>query len=245
MNLKESFSFFFFGNACFACGSAKKIDPWLCLGCKEELIACGERPIWPGKEDAICLFPMNSITRSLILAMKYKGMKKIASYLVANSSVGRKGEALQIFESWGKNMSFIPVPIHSARKRERGYNQSEQAALELSLNCSGKLQTNILKRQIYKPSQTLLGSKARSFNVAGAFEAKKAQSLKLSPQTGIVIVDDVYTTGATTASCARALKKAGFENIKICALLYELPASAALDMAADKKLGWRTELSLN
>jgi len=97
---------------------------------------------------------------------------------------------------------------------------------------NGKLQTNILKRQIYKPSQTLLGSKARSFNVAGAFEAKKAQSLKLSPQTG-----------ATTASCARALKKAGFENIKICALLYELPASAALDMAADKKLGWRTELS--
>jgi ComF family protein len=158
---------------------------------------------------------------------------------VAHSSVGRKGEALQILEGWGKNMSFIPVPVHSARKRERGYNQCEQAALELSLQCGGKLHTNILKRRIYKPSQTLLGSNARSLNVAGAFEAKKAKNSDISPQ--IVIVDDVYTTGATTASCARALKRAGFENIKTCTLLYELPASARVDMAADKKVGWRTE----
>ncbi len=173
------------------------------------------------------------------MAMKYKGMQKIASYLVAHSSVGRKGEALQILESWGKNMPFIPVPVHNARMRERGYNQSEQAALELALHCNGKLQTNILKRRIYKPSQTLLGSNARAFNVAGAFEAKNAKSL--NPQNGIVVVDDVYTTGATTSSCARALKRAGFENIKVCTLLYEFPASAAADMAADKKLGWRTE----
>jgi len=239
MNLKESISFFFFGDSCLACGNSKKIDPWLCHNCKEELIACGQHPIWPGKEDVVCLFPMNSLTRSLILAMKYKGMQKIASYLVANSSVGRKGEALQILESWGKNMSFVPVPVHSARKRERGYNQCEQAALELSLHCGGKLQTNVLKRRIYKPSQTSLGSNARSLNVAGAFEAKKIQNLQISPQ--IVVVDDVYTTGATTASCTRALKRAGFENIKTCTLLYELPASAMADMVADRKVGWRTE----
>jgi len=240
MNLRDSISFFFFGNVCLGCGcSSQKLDPWLCSNCKEELIAYGEHPIWPGKEDAICLFPMNSLTRKLILAMKYKGMQKIASYLVAHSSVGGKGEALQILESWGKNMPFVPVPVHNARMRERGYNQSEQAALELALHCNGKLQTNILKRRIYKPSQTLLGSNARAFNVAGAFEAKSTESL--NPQNGIVIVDDVYTTGATTSSCARALKRAGFENIKVCTLLYEFPASAAADMAADKKLGWRTE----
>ena len=243
MNLQESLSFFFFGNACIACGSnSQKLDPWLCPDCREELIAYGEHPVWPGKEDAICLFPMNSLTRKLILAMKYKGMQKIASYLVAYSSVGRKGEALQILESWGQNMAFIPVPVHNARMRERGYNQSEQAAFELSLHCNGKLQTNVLKRRIYKPSQTLLGSNARSLNVAGAFEAKNAESLNLAPKDGVVVVDDVYTTGATTSSCARALKKAGFENIKVCALLYEFPASAAADMAADKKIGWRTEV---
>ncbi|MDR2732568.1 MAG: hypothetical protein LBB36_05045 [Fibromonadaceae bacterium] len=242
MDIKNSLSFFFFGNVCIACGNGlTKLDPWLCANCREELIACGERPIFPDKEDTICLFPMNSLTRSLILAMKYKGMQKIASYLVAHSSVGRKGEALHILESWGKNMPFIPVPVHSARKRERGYNQSEQAALELSLQCSGKLQTGILKRQVYKQSQTLLGSNARSFNVAGAFEAKNAENFSLAPQDGVVVVDDVYTTGATTSSCARALKRAGFENIKVCTLLYEFPASAAVDMAADKKLGWRTE----
>jgi ComF family protein len=242
MDIKDSISFFFFGSVCIACGKgSKKLDPWLCTTCKEELVAYGEQPIWPGKEDAICLFPMNSLTRKLILAMKYKGMQKIASYLVASSSVGRKGEALQILSSWGKNMPFIPVPVHNARKRERGYNQSEQAAFELSLHCEGKLQTNILKRRVYKPSQTLLGKNDRSFNVAGAFEAKSAESLNFVPQNGIVVVDDVYTTGATTSSCARALKKAGFLNIKVCALLYELPASAVADMAADKKLGWRAE----
>jgi ComF family protein len=241
MNLKDSFSFFFFGNVCISCGSPKKTDPWLCPRCKEELIDCGKHPLWPGKEDAICLFPMNSLTRSLILAMKYGGMQKIASYLVAHSSVGRKGEALQILESWGKNMHFIPVPVHNARMRERGYNQSELAAFELSLHCGGKLQTNILKRRVYKPSQTLLGSNARSLNVAGAFEAKSVKNLEPASQRGTVVVDDVYTTGATTSSCARALKRAGFENIKVCALLYELPASAMVDMAADKKLGWKTE----
>ncbi|MCL2260953.1 MAG: hypothetical protein FWC15_06310 [Fibromonadales bacterium] len=242
MNIKDSLSFFFFGNVCTGCGrSSQKLDPWLCSDCKEELIACGEHPIWPGKEDAICLFPMNSLTRRLILAMKYKGMQKIASYLVAHSSVGRKGEALQILESWGKNMPFLPVPVHNARMRERGYNQCEQAAFELALHCNGKLQTNVLKRQVYKPSQTQLGSNARSLNVAGAFKAKNAKNLSLVPQNGIVVVDDVYTTGATTSSCSRALKKAGFENIKVCTLLYEFPASAAVDIAADKTLGWRTE----
>ena len=242
MNLKDSLSFFFFGNACFGCEcNSKKLDPWLCPGCREELIAHGEHPVWPGKEDTICLFPMNRLTRNLILAMKYKGMQKIASYLVAHSSVGRKGEALQILESWGKNMPFIPVPVHSARIRERGYNQSERAAFELSLHCNGKLQTDILKRRIYKPSQTTLGENSRSLNVAGVFEAKNAESLNIVPQNGVVVVDDVYTTGATTSSCARALKRAGFENVKVCTLLYELPASAVMDMAADKKLGWRTE----
>jgi ComF family protein len=241
MNLKESFSFFFFGDVCIGCRhSSQKLDPWLCPNCKEELIMYGEHPIWPGKEDTICLFPMNSLTRSLILAMKYKGMQKIASYLVAHSSVGRKGEALQILESWGKNMPFIPVPVHNARMRERGYNQSELAAFELSLHCNGKIQTNILKRRIYKPSQTLLGSSARSLNVAGAFEAKSAEGLNLVSQS-VVVVDDVYTTGATTSSCARALKRAGFKNVKVCTLLYELPASAVIDLAADKKLGWKTE----
>jgi ComF family protein len=233
MDLKDSLSFFFFGSGCLACNNPKKVDAWLCAKCKDELVACGEHPIWPNREDAICLFQMNSLTRSLVLAMKYKGMQKIASYLVANSSVGRKGEALQILEGWGKNMLFMPVPVHNARKRERGYNQCEQAAFELSLYCNGKMQTNILRRRIYKPSQTLLGSSARSLNAAGAFEARRIAS-----HSTAVIVDDVYTTGATTSSCARALKKAGFENIKICTLLYELPASAEADMAADKQLEW-------
>jgi ComF family protein len=172
--------------------------------------------------------------------MKYKGMQKIASYLVAHSSVGRKGEALQILESWGKNMLFLPVPVHSARKRERGYNQSELAALELSLSCKGKMSTDILKRRVYKPSQTLLGSSARSLNVAGAFEAKEAKT-DSEKEKALIVVDDVYTTGATTASCARALKRAGFENVKTCTLLYELPVSAAVDRAADISVGWRTE----
>jgi len=241
MNVKDSLSFFFFGTACLACGSnSKKLDPWLCPSCKDELIACGENPIWPGKEDAICLYPMNSLTRNLVLAMKYKGMQKIASYLVAHSSVGHKGEALQILESWGCNMQFLPVPVHSARMRERGYNQCEQAALELALHCNGTLQTGVLKRRIYKPSQTKLGSNDRSLNVAGAFEAK-ISACPPNLQKTMVVVDDVYTTGATTSSCARALKRAGFKDIKVCALLYEFPVSAMADRAADISVGWRTE----
>lgn len=243
MNFKNTFSFLFFGSHCIACKSSdKKSDPWLCKNCREELIACGEKPILVNNKDVICLFPMNNITRSLVLAMKYKGMQKIASYLIEASSVGQKGEALQILESWSKNTLFIPVPIHNARKRERGYNQSEKIAFELALHCGGKLQTNILERKIYKPSQTLLGSTERSLNVAGAFEAKKIKDSDVALKKSVVLVDDVYTTGATTAYCTRALKKIGFTDIKVCTLLYEFPVSAAKDFDADKKIGLRTEI---
>ena len=73
-------------------------------------------------------------------------------------------------------------------------------------------------------------------NVAGAFVLKKRMNVK--KEDCVVIVDDVFTTGATTGACAYALKRNGYRNIKICSLLYEKPISAELDFVADKQEDW-------
>jgi len=176
---------------------------------------------------------MTPLVRRLVLSMKYGGARQLASYLVANSSLGCQGEAWQVFQSWGRNLAFIPVPVHSARMRERGYNQCDRIAQSLADSCEGHVRTNILYRRRYRESQTLLGKENRELNVVGAFNAKSISIEGFSP----VVVDDVYTTGATTSACVRALEKSGIGKVKVCTLIYELPVAVTVDWLADSKMG--------
>lgn len=235
MNVAEAVQWFFFGKSCLGCQRAGlPLDPWLCRSCREELEKCGERPLWPPGGEALCLFPMNPLTRRLVLGMKYGGMRGLAPYMVARSSVGRCGEGRQVLESWGREMRFVPVPVHGARMRERGYNQCDRVAGALAHACKGVFQPHLLCRRGYKESQTWLGGSARGGNVAGAFRVDMA---KLGDCRDCVVVDDVYTTGSTTSACQRALLRAGMETVHVCTLVYEQPVQAALDWVADQALG--------
>ncbi|XOV71342.1 MAG: ComF family protein [Verrucomicrobiota bacterium] len=106
----------------------------------------------------------------------------------------------------------LPVPLHSVRQRERGYNQSallaEKVASGLDLPFYGK----VLKRIAPTPSQTMLNRSERAENVANAFcvTGDKAVTSKC-----VLLIDDVLTTGATTNACAKVLLKAGVRVVSV------------------------------
>lgn len=103
----------------------------------------------------------------------------------------------------------IPVPLHSTRQRERGFNQSAELAKELGSYCGTNVCTNGLLRVRPTPSQTRLNRKQRAKNIFGAFELG---SFELAGKV-CLLVDDVHTTGATLNECSRILSIAGAESI--------------------------------
>ncbi|HEV8493504.1 MAG TPA: ComF family protein, partial [Candidatus Angelobacter sp.] len=105
----------------------------------------------------------------------------------------------------------VPVPLHPAKRRERGFNQAERLAHCLGRATGIPADMRMLRRITPTPSQTRLSRTERAANVERAF----AMQVGHKPAAGkrIVLVDDVLTTGATTSACARVLRKAGAENV--------------------------------
>jgi competence protein ComFC len=106
------------------------------------------------------------------------------------------------------------VPMSNPEKRERGYNQSQLLAYEFSKISSLK-SINILHKTANIPSQTSLPYEKRLNNVKCAYEIRKQtlKSFKGNPENGILLIDDVLTTGSTLNECARKLKEAGFLKV--------------------------------
>jgi competence protein ComFC len=107
----------------------------------------------------------------------------------------------------GQNRNFIvPVPLHSLKQREREFNQAEVLARHLSAATKIPLNTTLLRRVTSTMTQTRLTKQQRAENMRGAFAARPG--LKLAGDR-IVLVDDVFMTGATTSACAEALQAVG------------------------------------
>jgi orotate phosphoribosyltransferase-like protein len=93
-----------------------------------------------------------------------------------------------------------------------------------------------LKRKTFVVSQTKLSKEERELNVAGAFALSFPQ--KMPTRGSVVVVDDVFTTGATTSACLAAFGRDFPLPLKVCTLIYDEPASAAADYAADCRADW-------
>jgi ComF family protein len=104
----------------------------------------------------------------------------------------------------------IPVPLHSKRLRKRGFNQSLRLAKRIFPHIP--LGINFLLRQLNTRPQTELSLKERHNNVKNAFKV-----IRPLPEgaRSILLVDDVYTTGATVKACTQALKKAGAKEVHV------------------------------
>lgn len=101
------------------------------------------------------------------------------------------------------------VPLHRARLKEREFNQSQLLALKLSRHFKVPLLDNLLKRVRPTPSQTNLSKEERFKSLRGAFAARENEQIKGKT---ILLVDDVFTTGATFNECAKVLRQAGVKQ---------------------------------
>ncbi len=110
--------------------------------------------------------------------------------------------------------ALVPVPLHRSRLRRRGYNQALEVAKPLAKRFAVPLLHDALRRTRATDAQTELTAVQRRRNVRGAFEAVFNGTL---PEH-VAVLDDVFTTGATLAECARVLKQAGVARVDVWAL---------------------------
>ncbi len=109
----------------------------------------------------------------------------------------------------------VPVPLHKARQRQRGYNQSERWAAGLGEVFSVPVGNDVLHRTHKTETQTKRTKLRRWENVVEAFEAKAKDQIA---DKRILLVDDVVTTGATLEACAHALIQSGCKSVSIACL---------------------------
>jgi ComF family protein len=138
--------------------------------------------------------------RSIVHAFKYDGRRSLALPLAAR------------MRDTGRNVlegadAIVPVPLHAARRRERGFNQAHDLARHLGLPV-----VNALRRIRPTAPQVSLAAARRHANVRGAFRATRAAGCLAG--TIVVLVDDVSTTGATLEACARVLDEVGAREVR-------------------------------
>ena len=150
---------------------------------------------------AVSAYRSRGIVRRVILDFKY-GRQAHLRHLVARwlfAALDDDRLRQQRFDV------IIPVPLHPARERERGFNQAELLAELLRSHMSIQMKA-MLERTRYTTTQTAFDRAERMENLHGAFRLRKGEKMR---NLRVLLIDDVLTTGSTLSECARVLKKAG------------------------------------
>ena len=107
----------------------------------------------------------------------------------------------------------VPIPLHGSRERERGFNQAAVLARELAHATMLPIDEHSLVRRVHTERHRAgMDARARRESVAGSFEVRQP---KLVAGRNVLLVDDVFTTGATVSECAAVLKSAGAANVYV------------------------------
>ena len=187
---------------CRQCGLPFMEDP----GQEATCGACLRHP--PPFERARAVFAYDDASRGMLLAFKHGDRTDMAPAFAA--WLARAGAALI-----ADTEVIVPVPLHWTRLWRRRFNQAALIARALSRLADRPFAPRALVRRRRTPSQAGMNFTGRVRNVRGAFAVGSAEDL-----TGrrVLLVDDVYTTGATVSACARALRRAGASKVDVLTL---------------------------
>jgi ComF family protein len=185
----------------------------LCLHCESELplvrepnpanglmhkIFYGRIPISYGT--SLVYFRKGDLVQEVMHAIKYRGNKPLAQHMGQ-----RMGNHLSEIAGFSSLDYLIPVPLHARKKRQRGFNQSEELAIGMSKAMMVPVNTDLVIRNKHTETQTRKGRFARWQNVASVFDCPEG----IFENKHLLLIDDVVTTGATIEACAWPLIRAG------------------------------------
>jgi ComF family protein len=171
-------------------------------------------------------FVLDGPMRPLVHSLKYRGW-----YSAAQVMGVRMAELAWPREVEDEVRLVIPVPLAPTRLRQRGYNQAALLAAAFAAAKGWNHRPFMLERGRSAGSQTTLHPAERRANVAGAFRVPSRVIAELASEH-VLVVDDVWTTGATTLSCAEALLGAGARAVSVLTFARALPELERLERRA-------------
>ncbi len=161
---------------------------------------CAALPPFVRAVRSVCWVP-HPVASGIVGSLKYDGWQAVAREMAVR--MARLHWPADVVR---ERAALVPVPLHATRERERGFNQAAALAQGLREHWRVPAWTDILTRHRTTETQTRLTPAERSANVHGAFRVRDGARLH---GQHIVLVDDVFTTGATLNACAKALFDSG------------------------------------
>lgn len=186
--------------ACTACGKPfadGRYDDLVCAEC------LADPPLHDGIRAAVIY---DDLSRSIVLKLKHGGRiglaRLVARHLQRHLPDDRHDVVL------------VPVPLHRWRLWQRGFNQSILIARSLAAPHGLPVETDVLRRIRATPPLKGMTRKQRSQAIRGVFDIPRDRRPLIAGRH-VLLIDDVYTTGATTRACVRLLKQAGAARVTI------------------------------
>jgi ComF family protein len=183
---------------CWSCSGPARRGAALCLGCRRTLGFLPRHPVIVSGVRVWAPIAYEGPGRDLVRALKFRGALSLADEMAALVVATAPDELLRGV--------LVPVPLHPARLRRRGFNQAAVLA-EAIARRTGLALSDCLRRRGGGPPQVGRGRQARLAGQVGSIEARGR------PPGRALLVDDVVTTGGTLSACAAALRDAGTAEV--------------------------------
>ena len=208
-NIKEQLLNLIYPKVCGICEKGQ--NTYLCRKCENKLKAIAifgkDEYIEKYFENHYYIFKYDSIIRNLIIDYKFNEKPYLyRSILEFINKYQKEYIQFKIYDI------IIPVPISKKRNRERGYNQSLLIAKGMAQNKNIKLRNNVISKVKNNNTQSKLNKEERAENVKNVY---KIANNKEIIDKNILLIDDIFTTGATLNECSKMLKQANAKKVDV------------------------------